>query len=386
MRGFLEHIPIKQVLFTLAVLIYACFSSPTPDFVGPAEISVFVLLFLSLQPDFSASNGYALILACYGLSVPLIISLVSGYAPSEIIRDVIPFIFLLMPILFYYRDEKDTQFLGRLVSIAGIIFSLRSLQSFSADISNPMQWLGTPPDLLYLSNSPEVLFAAIYFLYNALRPQEKILHRIFYILLASIPLLAMATLMQRASLFYILLCVMIFIGILMFRKPRSASIIILIVFPFISLLPFIDDIFQQLSVKTQMVGLNSRGQEWRAVMKEISSSAISYVFGKGWGAELENPAVGGLRVSFTHSLVSSLWFKTGLIGVFLSGLYFFNLAKAAAPFLIRNQNYFFALAGPLLIGFVLYASYKSLGYGLLILILASCAKGKRLEEPVSSVP
>ncbi len=377
---------IKKALFALAVLIYACFSSPTPDNISFTEIAVFVLLVASLKPDISKNNGYALIFAAYGLSIPLFMSLIHGYRISEVMRDVIALLFLVMPVLFYSRGDKETKFLSGLVSLAGIIFSIRSLQSFASDISDPLQWLGTPPGLLYLSNSPEVLFAAVYFLYAALNANNNIWHRMAYGFASCIPILAMATLMQRASLFYVSFCIIIGICGLLWRKPKSATIIVFLVVLLVSFTPFIEEIFHQLSYKTQIVGLNSRGNELNAVINEMSSSTMSLIFGQGWGATFENPAVGGLRVSFTHSLASSLLLKSGLIGVILAGLYFLNLTKRAANFLVQNHNYLLALAGPLFIGLTLYASYKSFGYGLLILIIASCPKGKRLGDSFRPVP
>ncbi|PZP53942.1 MAG: hypothetical protein DI586_10480 [Micavibrio aeruginosavorus] len=386
MWGFWKNITFRQLSFALAVLLYGCFSSPTPDDFGPAEIGVFAFLFLSLSPSFLSGNGYALAFAAYGLSVPLTIAIIHGHAAGQIIRDVIPFIFLLMPLLFYYRGERDVKFLSILTVSVGLIFSLRSLGSFASDIADPMQWLGTPPDLLYLANSPEVLFAAIYLLHNALSADKKWFQRIPSALLACLPLLAMATLVQRASLLYVVACSFIFICVLFSAKRKTAIFIGCSAWMLFLTVPFIEDIFRQLSFKTQMVGLNSRGNEWKEVITHVSSSTLSLLFGKGWGAELENPAVGGLRVIFTHSLLSSLLLKAGFISLFLFLLYLFNLARDASRFITREYKYFFMLAGPLLIGLTLYASYKSFGYGLLILILASCAKSKRLEGDTRPVP
>lgn len=376
----LRLISIQHFFFACAVFLYAVFSSPTPDKFGFAEIAIFICLLLSLKLDFRNYPGF--LLASYGISIPLILSLIYGYPLVEIIRDIIPFFFLLMPILYGCQDKF---FLGILAVGVGIAFSVRSLLSFEGSLFEPQNWLGMPPDLLYLANSPEVLFSAIMLL--AMSFQSKNMgHMVFYAALAILPLLAMATLMQRASLFYLLVCGIVCWLVRFWRMPRKALLTALIVSLLgISIYSFLDDIFQQLSFKTQMVGLNSRGAEWGAVINQVLSSPFSFLFGMGWGSEIENPAVGGLRVSFTHSLLSSLLLKTGITGVMLFLIYCFSLVKGAFNNLHHERIYLYSLAGPLLIGLFLYASYKSLGYGLLLLILASLAC-KRLDEHRVAVP
>ena len=382
MQTILKSYGLHHLLFALALGIYAAFSSPTPDDFGLAEISIFTLLLLSLRPYIGPQVISGLCFAAYGLSVPLIVALVKGYAINEIIRDVTPFLFLLMPVL-YVGQGKPHFLLGLLIFI-GIIFSVRSVQSFGADLFTPSEWLGTPPDLLYLANSPEVLFAGTALLCMAAQKNGSLKWRIFYVLLSILPLIAMATLMQRASLFYeagIILC--LFLSMLWYR-PRAAfgMMLVLLCAGFLAA-SFLGEIFHQLSFKTQMVGLNSRGAEWQAVFEQIDHSPSAFLFGKGWGAEFENPAVGGLRVSFTHSLLSSLFLKTGMAGVIIFLIYGWNLFKSAWPELKRDTLYLYALSGPLLIGLCLYASYKSLGYGLLLLLLSSLI---RLDDRQEAVP
>lgn len=387
MQRIFDWFGVHDLLFGTALFLYAVFSSPTPDIFGAAELSILVLLFLSLRPDFSRDNFPGVALAGYGLSIPLIIALISGYPVREIMRDVIPFLFLLLPVLYAGQAREKNYRLMMVMIAVGLIFSFRSLYSFGADIFTPEDWLGTPPDLLYLANSPEVLFAAVALLCMAWQADKPAMVRLSCFLISCLPLLAMATLMQRASLFYEASVVICLLATTFWRNTRAAlgmtAIVLSVLFMASS---FLDNILNQLSFKTQMVGLNSRGAEWQAVFNQISQSPVNSLFGMGWGAEFENPAVGNLRVSFTHSLLSSLFLKTGLAGVIIFLIYGFNLLKSALPVLRRETIYLYALAGPLLIGLCLYASYKSLGYGLLLLILSACACGKRLEEeqePVS---
>ncbi len=388
MQGNVTAIIRDRILFICALALYAVFSSPTPDIIGITELAILFMMVASLKIRFSSDKMPALVLAVYGVSVPVLVALSSGASMVEIIRDMVPFFFLLMPVLYVYRRQSDTRLLSWAVACIGVIFAMRTLISFGSEIFMPEAWQGSPPDLLYLANSPEVLFSCVFLAGTALMDQMNAWPRkILLLILAAIPLLAMAALMQRASLFYI--AVLIFMGFvwLFWRRPRAA--IFAAIIASIVLIPgysFFGEIIRQLSFKTQMVGLNSRAEEWQAVYDQLSHSTFSFLFGMGWGAEFENPAVGGLRVNFTHSLISSLFLKTGLMGVIMFLCYGAGLLRLVWPQLRQDRLYLYALAGPLLIGLGLYASYKSLGYGLLLLILASLQSGKKLEIPRRSMP
>ena len=120
--------------------------------------------------------------------------------------------------------------------------------------------------------------------------------------------------------------------------------------------------------KTQLVGLNSRAQEWQTVLDLVFRDWGHALFGYGWGVRFENPAVGGLPVLFTHSLLSALLLKTGVFG---AGLVFTTLVFVvlkALPVLAQRRALFLILVFPLLISGGIYASYKSLGFGLILLV------------------
>jgi hypothetical protein len=100
---------IQAGLLVLAVAVYACFSSPTPDQPGWAEGAVAVLLVLAVgvrravlaflpetrMPLWRLAGGLLLI---YGFSVPVLNGLWRGHDMGLIMRDVIPFLFLTMPL------------------------------------------------------------------------------------------------------------------------------------------------------------------------------------------------------------------------------------------------------------------------------------------------
>ena len=74
------------------------------------------------------------------------------------------------------------------------------------------------------------------------------------------------------------------------------------------------DVIEALWNKTRLHGGNMRLAEWRAVLDVIGNNLPSTLFGTGWGGTFSSPAVAEIRVNFTHSLLSSLLLKTGLVG------------------------------------------------------------------------
>ena len=376
-----------RLWFAIALIFYAVFSSPTPDRLGWTEICIVFFLLLTLRPDFFKGHFSRILLLAYGLSVPVIEALLHGYDFVNILRDLVPFAFLLMPLFYSDHYNLTPKFLSASLVGIGLIFSLRSLISFGAEAFMPDQWLGPPPDLLYLANSPEVLFSCMALLCLGFSPTKmKVSQRVICVMLALLPFLAMTALMQRASLLYIAVAAGLFFVLNFWQAPRRLMpLLIIVILACVATTPFLNEIYKELSLKTQLVGLNSRSEEWKTVLEHVSVSPTSFLFGLGWGAGFENPAVGGLKVNFTHSLLSSLLLKTGITGLGIFLIYFFQLLKRAIPFVITNKIYLFVITGPLFIGFSLYASYKSLGYGLLLLLIASMAEVKKLEPPQSLV-
>jgi len=114
-----------------------------------------------------------------------------------------------------------------------------------------------------------------------------------------------------------------------------------------------------------------RSAEWAAVWAEVSAHPISLLIGKGWGATFSSPAVADIEVNFTHGLLSSLLLKTGLIGLGLGLVYLGALGRGWLNMFKTHPVIVVALGGPILIDVFLYASFKSLDFGLMLLLLAS---------------
>ena len=389
----LSQLPWQVGAFCLALLVYGVSGSPTPDEIGVSEVLTCLLLLASIRlPDVRRLPAPVIIFAIYGLSIPVLTGVLAGHSMGLILRDLIAFGFLLLPVFFASSNFRDhRQLVIFTVVLVGLMFSIRALMPYGPALFHPASWLGLPPaDLLYLANSPEVLFSGLMLLGTGgfmIWAGQGMIKGMSLAVLAGLPLIAMAVMMQRAGLGCIVLAGLIWAALGSWHHPArmglTAGLLGLLALPLVSLGSAITS---GLILKTEMVGFNSRTQEWATVLDLIGQSPWTALTGLGWGASFENPAVGNLTVNYTHSLVSALLLKTGLAGVLAMLAYLWMLAKQAVPELWRRPVLMVALAAPLGIGLVFYASYKSLGFGMLLFVLSLSAPYRKLEKNQVDMP
>jgi len=376
--------------FCGALLLYTMFSSPTPDTLGLPEIIIGLLLaaFVRIQVT-NQDNKLPFLGLMYGLTLPIIFSIISGFPLLDIIRDIIPFLFLFTVLFYGWGGQSHPIYFIKIVVITGIIFSFRTCLSYHEVLLTPSLWgYGPPADLLYLANSPEVLFSALccigYGLKLLMQDNQK-LKAIALLGLSAPPLMAMILMSQRAGIGSVILFVTIFLSYTLYTRPKWGLIfIITMALLMIILWPILGQAIEGLWIKTELVGLNSRIEEWATVLKIISKDSITLLFGEGWGARIENPAVGGINVTYTHSFISSLLLKTGAIGtiiILLACLKPVSNALKSVYFDVKGTDFILlgAISFPFLISVFLYASYKSLGFGLILLIFSVLAT-RKLEK------
>ena len=75
--------------------------------------------------------------------------------------------------------------------------------------------------------------------------------------------------------------------------------------------------------------------------------------------------------------------KNGLIGLVLGGVYIGGLLRVLFARLGASYIVVLALAAPILIDVFLYASFKSLDFGLVLLLAAYVSEGKLLGDDSS---
>jgi len=406
----------------LGIVIYAIAGTPTPDAPGIIEICVaFLLIFamgvdglryaispLNFKTDEMWVSG-ARILLYYGITVSLLAAVLNGHNLSAILRDLTAFMFLLLPIfirpLLQNLHPDKFRFIIAACIFSGCLFAIRDWAGL-ASISIPGIVAGER--LSYLSNSPLTLMAAISLagigicLYYRGEFVRGWLLGSILLGIAVFPLATMAMGLQRASIGCFLLAVSVFLGIAMWSRPKRFTIpVLLLGIGTVCIFPMVENIGASLFMKSDQVGFNMRPEEIKAVWNGVfvydgtgSINNISFLTGLGWGGSFRSPAVGMMEVYFTHGLMGSALLKTGLIGFFLHAFY---LAAIASCFLrVRKLRQFnmhdynlaayvilLSLLCPFLIDIFLYAAFKSLDFGLILVLMSiftfSSYKDKRLS-------
>lgn len=384
---------LRLMTLCLSILVYGCFGYPTPDNPGLVELVVGVGLVMSLGLPQSAFSllitpiaeplwmKTARLLLIYGLSAPLLVGVLSGNAIGAILRDIFPFLFMLLPFFAYdlYKrlNQQQSRYLLYSILSAGLVFSLRGIYLMQGGIENIQNI-----DALYLVNAPTVLFTALYLVGFAITTisLRSLIIPLATALLSLIPMTGMGFVLQRASFGAIALSGLFLAGFV-FRK-NALRFLILCVMALIGFLIFKDHIFpllNDLSKKNQTVGSNMRFFELFAVWERIAESSITALFGQGWGGTVQSPAVGDLTVNFTHSLISAALLKTGLIGTLLTVLFLCTLFLRF-PILFKTSPVLaLALFWPFVIDIFLYASYKSLDFGLILMLIACYGVTKQTQ-------
>lgn len=355
-----------------AILIYGCFGSPTPDVIGCAEIVVGALLIAALPWVSIAQNMFGFkVLAALLFVLGVCGAIVAGAHETLILRDCVAFAFLFMPLLllpmFENKRERIVPFVLSII-LCGGVFAFRSM-SLMGDLNF---WLGEGDALYYLSNSPAVLCAAIFSALLLCRGgmdwrRVGLLKCFILSLICAVSLAAMAVTLQRASLGMFVLAVVFYLAIQFKQRPCRVMPVLFIAallsgFIFLGFQVVIDAII----FKSRVVGDNMRVAEWQAVWAAISREPINILFGLGFGGTFESPAVGGMRVNYTHGLLGSVLLKTGLIGLLVISAYLWMLTKNLANIVRYDLIIGLALLAPFVIDVFLYASFKSFEFGLLL--------------------
>jgi len=194
---------------------------------------------------------------------------------------------------------------------------------------------------------------------------------------------------QRASMAAIVVYGIVVFGVLFMRYPRRMLFVgtgfgVFVAFAFGG---FLLDAYEGVVSKSSLVGANMRAEEWAAVWGQISQHPLTLIFGRGWGAFFASPAVADIEVSYTHSLLSMMLLKIGVLGFGLCVLYIGALFLALLRCFRGGEVLVLALAAPLLIDVFLYAAYKSLDFGLLLgMISVVILRDSKISRIASDAP
>jgi hypothetical protein len=378
-----------QAALVGAVLLHGAFGVPAPSDPGWPEAAVAILLFLAAGPALPAGlfgpgrpdwSRIGLLVLAYLAVVPALRGLAEGWAASDLLRDLIPAVFLFAPLavvpLLARTDGADS--LALALFAAGAAFTLRWWAGVAWEAPDfGAHALPEGPD--HLLNAPAVLYTAAAApllavrLWRTSRPGA-----ILTIIGGLAALAALAGAVHRGALF-LALAVLGYAGLrAMRRSPRAAvaaAAVILVSAPLWG--PPVWNALALAAGKSQAVGLNARWEETAAALAQAARDPATLLFGDGWGALIANPAVGGWRVSYTHALFTYALIKTGLLGLAALSLWFGALAPVLARAWRRAPLDTAAALAPVLLAVTVHSAYKYLDTGLLLSLAAALANAPK---------
>ncbi|MCW2236935.1 hypothetical protein [Azospirillum canadense] len=382
----------------LALALYGLFSAPAPSDIRMAEAGIGLLLLLAIglrRPLYVATahalrdprlDGWetpAVLALAWLLWVPVLRGVWVGWAPGDMLRDVVPLLYLFLPVLLVPLLDDDAELAVRRLRwglmLAGAAFALRwwkqASWGFGAVGSRAMADGG-----VYLLNAPSVLFAAIALPLTGIQMATRggVAQRTagaVCLALGFLCLGALAGAVHRMAL-GLAAAAFLVVGVWRVRRaPLAVGLALLAVAGVVLAFPdMVVGALTQVAEKNRLAGANTRWEEAAAVVALTIADPGSFLFGQGWGALIANPAVGGWRVSYTHTLPTYALAKTGLLGALALSAYILALAPRALSALRCDPPLAWAVLPPLVMAFCVHTSFKYLDTGLLLTLLLLTAE------------
>lgn len=392
---------VRGAVLCCAVGLYGFLGVPAPPALRWIELGIagLMLVAVALSRLPMATAGHALrngpgwkavgTLALVWLTwVPLLRGVWLGWEPVDMMRDVVPLFFLFLPLLLVPErgGRGVAEVLCGALMLAGLLFVLRWWRQQGWEFGAfGERTLGD--GRTYLLNAPAVLVAAIGFPAIALGLARRggavgWGGATLAGFAGALCLAALAGAAHRMAL-GIALPAVAAVGVIHARRaPWPVAFAVLMIAS--ALILFHEAAFgvlDRLTEKTRLAGANTRMEEAEAVLRLVSASLPSLLFGEGWGALLTNPAVGDWRVSYTHTFVSYALLKTGVLGLGAFAAWLGVLAVPALRLLRANPVLALVCLPPMLVPFGLHTSFKYLDTGMLLTVIV--AAGHR--DPCATV-
>lgn len=379
-----SHTP--YLFFIFSILSYAIFSFPFPKNPGVIEMIIGVLLIkatgingvLGLFSFGSKENDLQKIRLAFWflLFIPTITMLVNGWELNDYVRDIIPLVYMFLPLLVFSNLKKSKYILKLpfILSVVGLIFSIRffiETESTPLDVGGSVLW----DNKKYFSYDPAVLFGAIWFFIRAgevfSRKITNTLLSICYFLGSFICLTALAAVVQRAPLaLFAVACCIYFVKSNIPRIYKVVIIFLLFIVSFEYLGELILNVLDMFYEKQIVHGLNNKDSEFSAVFEVMSLGISTSLFGVGWGGIFYNPAY-GMLMSNTHSIISYALIKTGLLGMGAFAIYGSRIIRDILSIYKYDLGVTLASSFSLVIGLLFQPTYKTLSYGVILVIIVS---------------
>lgn len=390
----------------LALALYGLLSAPAPPGIRVTEALIGTLLVLAVgvQRPLFVATGHAVraphvaaweLSAIFALSwllwVPLLRGAWMGWDAGDMLRDVIPLLYLFLPVLLVPLLRPvavpATRVLAWGLMLAGLFFSLRWWRQ--ADWGFGAVGVRAMADGAgYFLNAPSVLFASVALPLTGLGLLLRggVLRLVAGLACLTAGILCLAALAGAVHRMALGLAVMAFVAVALWWGRRAPLTLGLLTVAAAAVAAGFSDTLLgalgQVAEKNRLAGANTRWEEAAMVLDHVSASPWSFLFGDGWGALLSNPAVGGWRVSYTHTLATYALAKTGALGLLALLAYFGGLAPRALAVLREDPPLGWAVLPPLFMALGLHTSFKYLDTGLILTLMVLAAERRNaLSRP-----
>jgi len=387
----------------MAILGHGLCGRTFPEGFGCSEALVGGLLVISIAGAWTTRWRLRHLLAGLGwrwlLALALTLATIAGatgcgllrdQGGRQFMRDLLPALFLLLPLatlpLLQRQPERVFSLLAVVMELAGAALALRSLAAVHFDYALAKAWQ-TGPGFGGISCDPFIMAAAGLALAGLCFPRAN--HRWDRISASLLHAVCLApccavfiVFTQRAPLALLgaLFAAFAIITFWEYRQPpvetahlQGGKRLLIVGGLCLALALTLNAVFSdrgQPSIladirnEQQHYGGNLKALELQALRAVIGESPSSVTFGHGFGSTFANPALAGQEVGYTHSFLTYLLFKFGVVGTALltaaGGLVMWSLLprRLLHPFVL-------ACGAALSIGVLTQATHKSLPFFLL---------------------
>lgn len=332
-------------LLVLVFAIYGTFSSSTPDEPGLWEAILGILLILLVGfGGFAAMGGELLALrpavppyvvsAFIWLFVaPTIVGvLVRGHNIGDYLRDLIPFLYLMLPVFLARNMKKYPETWRNLIEWGLSFVALAFVLRFYLSVNDQDIWVVTiHGGMDYFIMDPAVIFSATFLLATGLNfwySARRVVATVTF-LSGAFAYSALLAATVRAQIVMVFGAILVVVVLRVSRSPGRFSAwapllaVTLSVLAFGDVMQWVSWIAASIASKTDVAGLaNMRDVEMLEILRHVSSGWHVLLFGDGWGAKLYL-STSSDEVRFAHNLLLYLLWKTGVLGlVAFSGMFY----------------------------------------------------------------
>jgi len=377
-----------------ALVLYGAASEPFPQEPGLFEAAIGLLLVYSV----AASGGplclmrtavgrgerswvgrsVVLLFGCF-LLVPLLVGITHGWAPWDVTRDVIPLLYLFLPLLILNRrsavGKAQTDALMYALAFGGVLIAFRYF--LKTGVSPLALGRDYSPETTHLfAYDPSVVFAAIVLPLKAIerfRCDIKSMAITLVMLVgAGLCISALGLSFLRAPLGLTVLAYVVGIWWLGKRRGKAvwiwSGVFALIVA--IAIHKQLAGLVHWLAWKTGRYGVDGKFEELHAVWSLVRGSGGALVYGFGWGSVFADPVNTGKLTSFAHSLITYSLLKAGLIGVAGILAYLAWLAGKLGAWAREDMTLALGIGAVVIIGLFFQPVFKTLSFGAILMLIS----------------